>query len=46
MNSVNFLKPNKESLNLFLVLGSTLFVFGLFGLYLRVAERKIVNHTL
>ena len=26
MTNVNFLKPNKENLNLFLVLGSTFFV--------------------
>ena len=25
MNNVNFLKPNKENLNLFLVLGSIIF---------------------
>ncbi|WP_297682053.1 hypothetical protein [uncultured Candidatus Pelagibacter sp.] len=29
MTNVNFLKPNKENLNLFLVLGSTFFVLGL-----------------
>ena len=29
MININFLKPNKENLNLFLVLGSTFFVLGL-----------------
>ena len=30
MTHVNFLKPNKENLNLFLVLGSVFFILGLF----------------
>ena len=30
MNNVNILKPNKENLNLFLVLGSIFFALGLF----------------
>ena len=30
MTNVNFLKPNKENLNLFLVLGSVFFILGLF----------------
>ena len=29
MSNINFLKPNKENLNLFLVLGSVFFTFGL-----------------
>ena len=28
MNNVNFIKPNKDNLNLFLVLGSTFFALG------------------
>ena len=30
MNNVNFLKPNKENLNLFLFLGSLFFALGIF----------------
>ena len=30
MNNVNFLKPNKENLNLFLVLGALFFALGIF----------------
>ena len=29
MNNVNFLKPNKEKLNLFLVIGTLFFVLGI-----------------
>ena len=34
MNNINILKPNKENLNLFLILGSTFFLLGLFDFWL------------
>ena len=43
MTNVNFLKPNKENLNLFLVLGSVFFVFGLFDFCLNNFYEKNIT---
>ena len=44
MSSVNFLKPNKKNLNLFLVFGSIFFLLGLFDFCLNnFYEKNITN---
>ena len=35
MNNVNFLKPNKENLNLYLVFGALFFALGIFDFCLK-----------
>ena len=46
MNNVNFLKPNKENLNLFLLLGSLFFVLGIFDFILNNFYEKNITSFL
>jgi general L-amino acid transport system permease protein len=43
MNNVNFLKPNKENLNLFLVLGLYFFALGIFDFCLNNFYEKNIT---
>ena len=43
MNNINILKPNKENLNLFLVLGSLFFVLGIFDFSLNNFYEKNIT---
>jgi general L-amino acid transport system permease protein len=46
MNNVNILKPNKENLNLFLLLGSLFFALGIFDFILNNFYEKNVTSFL
>ena len=41
MNKINLLKPNKENLNTFLVLGALFFSLGILDFYLNNFQGKI-----
>ena len=43
MNNLNFLKPNRENLNLFLVFGTLFFVLGILDFCLNTLNREGFN---
>ena len=46
MSNINFLKPNRENLNLFLILGSAFFLLGLFDFCLNNFYGKNITNFL